>query len=44
MKPLICLILISPLIALSAEPKPLRVLVWDDQQPEQKQAYGDRFL
>ena len=23
---------------------PLRVLVWDEQQPEQKQAYGDKFL
>ncbi len=23
---------------------PIRVLVWDEQQPEQKQAYGDRFL
>ncbi len=44
MKQLICLILILPLIALSAEPRPIRVLVWDEQQPEQKQAYGDRFL
>ena len=24
--------------------EPIRVLVWDEQQPEQKQAYGDRFL
>jgi trehalose utilization protein len=23
---------------------PVRVLVWDEQQPEQKQAYGDKFL
>ena len=23
---------------------PIRVLVWDEQQPEQKQAYGDKFL
>jgi trehalose utilization protein len=44
MKRLICLILILPLIAFSAEPRPIRVLVWDEQQPEQKQAYGDRFL
>lgn len=44
MKRLICLILILPLIAFSAEPRPLRVLVWDEQQPEQKKAYGDRFL
>jgi trehalose utilization protein len=28
----------------AADPKPIRVLVWDEQQPEQKQAYGDRFL
>lgn len=24
--------------------QPIRVLVWDEQQPEQKQAYGDKFL
>ncbi|HVW00947.1 MAG TPA: ThuA domain-containing protein [Planctomycetaceae bacterium] len=29
--------------ALSAA-EPVRVLVWDEQQPEQKQAYGDKFL
>ena len=23
---------------------PIRVLIWDEQQPEQKQAYGDKFL
>jgi hypothetical protein len=23
---------------------PIRVLVWDEQQPEQKKAYGDKFL
>jgi trehalose utilization protein len=23
---------------------PVRVLVWDEQQPQQKQAYGDKFL
>src|SRR4051812_35275078 len=23
---------------------PIRVLVWDEQQPEQKQAYGEKFL
>jgi len=44
MKRLICLILTFPWIAVSAAPKPVRVLVWDEQQPEQKQAYGDRFL
>jgi len=30
--------------SLAAEPQPVRVLVWDEQQPEQKQAYGDKFL
>jgi hypothetical protein len=40
----IFLILFTPVMVLSAEPKPLRVLVWDEQQPEQKKAYGDRFL
>jgi trehalose utilization protein len=29
---------------LAADLRPLRVLVWDEQQPEQKRAYGDRFL
>lgn len=28
----------------AADPKPVRVLVWDEQQPQQKQAYGDKFL
>lgn len=28
----------------AADSKPLRVLVWDEQQPQQKQAYGDKFL
>ena len=27
-----------------AEAPPVRVLVWDEQQPEQKQAYGEKFL
>ncbi len=27
-----------------AEDKPIRVLVWDEQQPTQKRAYGDKFL
>lgn len=29
---------------LSAETAPVRVLIWDEQQPAQKQGYGDRFL
>ena len=28
----------------AATPRPVRVLVWDEQQPEQKRAYGDKFL
>ena len=28
----------------AADPKPVRVLIWDEQQPEQKQSYGDKFL
>ncbi len=27
-----------------AEEQPIRVLVWDEQQPAQKKAYGERFL
>jgi trehalose utilization protein len=30
--------------AASAASPPIRVLVWDEQQPAQKQAYGDKFL
>ncbi len=28
----------------AATPRPVRVLVWDEQQPEQKRAYGEKFL
>ena len=28
----------------AAAADPIRVLVWDEQQPEQKKAYGDKFL
>ncbi len=28
----------------AADSKPVRVLVWDEQQPEQKNGYGDKFL
>src|SRR4051812_31035809 len=28
----------------SPDAKVTRVLVWDEQQPEQKQAYGEKFL
>src|SRR5690242_10533786 len=33
-----------PILTLAAEQKPIRVLVWDEQQPAQKQAYGEKFL
>ncbi|MFO0902251.1 MAG: prolyl oligopeptidase family serine peptidase [Pirellulales bacterium] len=36
-----CLLGITPVVA---QERPVRVLVWDEQQPEQKQAYGDKFL
>ena len=38
------LLALLPLFALAAEPKPIRVLVWDEQQPEQTKGYGDKFL
>jgi len=41
---LAALALWSPAQLRAADPKPVRVLVWDEQQPEQKQAYGDKFL
>ena len=28
----------------AAAPRSVRVLVWDEQQPEQKRAYGEKFL
>ena len=31
-------------VAASLAAAPIRVLVWDEQQPEQKQAYGEKFL
>jgi trehalose utilization protein len=43
--------LFAPLVLLAsaalcdaADKRPIRVLVWDEQQPEQKKAYGDTFL
>ena len=40
----VLLTLCACVFAGAAEPKPVRVLVWDEQQPEQKQAYGEKFL
>ncbi|NBW97783.1 MAG: trehalose utilization protein [Planctomycetia bacterium] len=45
MKPLVMALLLaaSGLIARATEPGPIRAVVWDERQPEQKQAY-DTFL
>ncbi len=40
----LCLIVSHSNDSRADEPTPVRVLVWDEQQPEQKQAYGDKFL
>jgi hypothetical protein len=32
--------LVGPIFAA----EPIRVLVWDEQQPQQKEGYGDKFL
>lgn len=34
----------KPIAPTVATTKPIRVLVWDEEQPEQKQAYGDNSL
>ncbi len=36
--------LTCPPAARAAEPAPIRVLIWDEQQPEQKATYGGQFL
>jgi trehalose utilization protein len=38
------LLALLPFLALAAEPRPIRVLIWDEQQPEQTKGYGDKFL
>jgi trehalose utilization protein len=39
------LFILLPTLPLAAgKPAPIHVLVWDEQQPAQKQAYGDKFL
>ena len=38
------LLALLPFLALAADPKPIRVLIWDEQQPQQAQGYGDKFL
>ena len=39
-----CLLAVTAVAPAADEPKPIRVLVWDEQQPQQKSAYGDKFL
>ena len=42
---LLTILLLAPLAALhAAAPRPVRVLVWDEQQPQQSVGYGDKFL
>ncbi len=42
---LLTVLLLAPLANLNAAtPRPVRVLIWDEQQPEQKRAYGNKFL
>lgn len=43
MKPWILFLCLFPFSSIKAA-DPIRVLVWDEQQPEQKMAYGDQFL
>jgi trehalose utilization protein len=43
--PLLCFALfVMAAVVNAATPRPVRVLVWDEQQPEQKRAYGEMFL
>lgn len=47
MRRLVCfavVVLFSLHVGVLRADDPIRVLIWDEQQPEQKQAYGDRFL
>jgi trehalose utilization protein len=39
----LCLLFITPISTTAADPKPVRVLIWDEQQPEQSKAY-ENFL
>ena len=41
---LTALALLATALLHAADPPSVRVLVWDEQQPEQKKAYGDKFL
>lgn len=41
---IVALFTLSSAMSSAADSPPVRVLIWDEQQPEQKQAYGDLFL
>jgi hypothetical protein len=41
---LAALSLFAPIVSNGADTKPIRVLIWDQQQPTQKTAYGPNFL
>lgn len=41
---LAALSLFAPIVSRGEDTKPIRVLIWDEQQLEQKQAYDPRFL
>ncbi len=41
---LAALSLFAPIVSNGADTKPIRVLIWDQQQPSQKKAYGPNFL
>jgi trehalose utilization protein len=45
-KRLTALIVLSllPTLTFAADKPPIRVLIWDEQQPAQKKGYGDQFL
>ena len=37
-------LLVTASVVQAASPRPVRILMWDEQQPEQKRAYGGKFL
>jgi trehalose utilization protein len=39
----LAILMLSPLTIVQAA-EPVRVLVWDEQQPQQKEAYGEKYL
>lgn len=41
---LLTAVTLAPLLHAADEAKPIRVLVWDEQQPQQKEGYAGKFL